>query len=248
MKLKRLLIISLFFVMFVSTIICFSKTDTEKKDTASNLNSGKTVITMVSSNVTNDISIMITSSNGTVIVCDPMQMPENINPNLILVTHGHHYEASYIMKFPDVKKSLIKAESFTFNNINITGVAASHNETAIIKDYPGYIFYIIEADDLRIAYFSCLGQNVFYEEQMKALEKIDIAIITADDYPGFISTLNASKLMKQLKPQIIIPLSHHTVNFETAIKTISEASESIVEKVDKSLTISKNDLNNSKQN
>jgi hypothetical protein len=207
---------------------------------------GKTIVTMASSDVKNDISIVITSANGTVIALDPMKMPGSFKPDIILVTHFHHYNSAYLDKYPNAKKIEFKTEKLSMNNISVAGIAASHTTAPIDYKHPDYIFYVLNIDGLRMAYFACLGQKKFTASQMKALGKIDIAFITADNEPKYISAENAALLMKQLNPRIIIPLSHHLTDFNTAIKTINSNGVP-VENVTADYAVSKKDLENGKQ-
>jgi L-ascorbate metabolism protein UlaG (beta-lactamase superfamily) len=214
--------------------------------TAYTAGSGKTIITMASSDVKNDISIIITSANGTVIALDPMKMPNGSKPDIILVTHFHHYNGAYLDKYPNVKKIEFKAEKLNINNITVAGIAASHSAAPIDYKHPDYIFYVLNIDGLRMAYFACLGQKKFTASQMKALGKIDIAFITADTEAKFFTAENAALLMKQLNPRIIIPLSHHFTDLNAGIKTMNSIGAP-VENVTADYAVSKKDLDNGKQ-
>lgn len=136
---------------------------------------------------------------------------------LILVTHSHHQDTSYYPKHPDAELINIKAGSFDLGDIKVTGIPASHTTAAINTENPDFVIYVVEVDNLRIAFFACCGQEELTKEQLDALGSIDIACITMDDYPGFISVKKATGLMKQLNPKVIVPLSHGYTPLKDAV-------------------------------
>jgi hypothetical protein len=167
--------------------------------------------------VGNEMAIAFTSSKGTIALCDPSNVPGELKPDLITVSHAHH-----LGSYPDYARvSLYKPETFAVKDVSVTGIPASHTVAPISAAKPDFMIYLFQMDGLRIAYFACIGQAKFTDEQMAALGKVDVALVTVDDYPGWISVKNACALMKQLDPAIIVPLTHHYSDYEAALRTLS---------------------------
>lgn len=203
---------------------------------------GKTMIRKISVGKINGISSLIISKAGTVIACDPMVMPKGVIPDIALVTHDHHVDQEYLDKCVNAKISIQKAESFTAKDVKVTGIAASHTVAAFIPTSPSLVIYVMEVDGLRIAFFACCGQEKFTNDQIKALGQIDIAMITNDNDAGWISVELASGLMKQLKPKMVIALTHNKTKYDTAVEQMCKILKGKLVTVDSVLGVSKEDL------
>ncbi len=203
---------------------------------------GKTMIRKISLNKKNGIASLIVSKAGTVIACDPMLLPKGVTADIILVTHDHHVDQDYLDKCPDAKKSVQKAETFTEKDVTVTGIAASHTVAAINPDAPSLVIYVMDVDGLRIAFFSCCGQEKLTAEQMKALGKVDIAMITNDNDAGWISVELASGLMKQLKPKMVVPLTHNRYKYDDTVDQMVKLLKGKLVTVDSILSVGKEDL------
>ncbi|HEY9060932.1 MAG TPA: MBL fold metallo-hydrolase [Pseudobacteroides sp.] len=187
-------------------------------------------------------SYLIASKKGTAAVLDPyMLTPEvaGIKPSIITITHDHpdHMDYDYIQN--DCRQSMMKEESFTVDDINVTGIAASHFSGDINKEYPSNAIYVYEVDGLRIAHMGDLGQDKLTDEQLEKLGQIDIAFMIFTDSPSYgTSTEKCITVLKQFKPSIVIPTHNSPEVIDAACKELG-----IKEKQDmESLAISKGDI------
>lgn len=203
---------------------------------------GKTVFKRITTNKENDISTFIISEAGTVIACDPMQVPADLISDLYTVTHEHHADSAAISMYKNIPHSIRTVESLTVNDVKVQGVAASHTTADVNENDPSIVIYVFDVDDLRIAFFACVGQEKLTGKQIAALGNVDIALITTDTYTGWISVENACGLMKQLAPKMVIPLSHNYTDFGAACESMAKAIGGTVTVADGELDVSKTDL------
>ncbi len=220
---------------------------TKDENSAINKNdTGKTVIRTLSTDKTyTNTCYMIISKNGTVAVADPYAVAPGVKSDIITSTHAHpdHIDSVFDLTATG-KKSYYTVENFEVKDMKVSSIASSHLGDTINKDTPDNIIYVYEVDGLRIAHMGDIGQTKLTDEQMKALGKIDIAIMQFDNSYSDYSLTNGNgfKLIEQLKPQIIIP-SHSSDATTDEIAKIVGAKEV----VDDIYTVSKDDLKDGKR-
>jgi L-ascorbate metabolism protein UlaG (beta-lactamase superfamily) len=166
-------------------------------------------------------SFIITSNDGTKILTDPYESggfagtlhysPIKGQVDIITVSHAHpdhcHIPAS------TNKDTLIIREktNATVKGIAIRSVDSFHDASGGKKRGINSIF-VFEVDGMKIAHFGDLG-HVLDDNQIKELGKVDIAMIPV----GGNFTINAqeaSDLVKQIKPKIVIPMHFKTSKVE----------------------------------
>jgi L-ascorbate metabolism protein UlaG (beta-lactamase superfamily) len=175
-------------------------------------NTGKTIIQTVSkSSLTPSNSFIIMSTKGTIIVADPTSMPTqkelDLIPDAITVTHTHsdHFDSEFI-DHQKCKKSIATVERFNINDINIYSVGSSHRGSIINHKTPNNVIYVFEVDGLRIAHMGDIGQDHLTIKQIKALGKIDVALMQfSNPFSGMFDSDKGFTLIEELTPQIIIP-------------------------------------------
>jgi hypothetical protein len=180
---------------------------------------GKTVIRKVV--LGNDETIAVISRSGTAAVNDPYGMPAGLIPDFVAVTHDHHLDKAYAEQTKGVKSNMQQPGSWTVGDLAITAVAGSHSVAPVRKERPDIVTYLYEVDGLRIAFFACNGQQQLEPQQLAALGKVDVALITLENGAG-LSTAHARDLMKQLAPRVIVPLSHHAGDMEYNMDLMAE--------------------------
>jgi L-ascorbate metabolism protein UlaG (beta-lactamase superfamily) len=187
-------------------------------------------------------SYLVVSKKGTAAVLDPyMLTPEvtEIKPSIITITHDHpdHIDYNYIQN--DCRQSMMKEESFTVDDIKVTGIAASHFSSDIDKEYPSNTIYVYEVDGLRIAHMGDLGQDKLTDEQLQKLGHIDIAFMIFTNAPSYgTSTEKCITVLKQFKPSIVIPTHNSPEVIDAACKELGITEKQEME----SLAISKDDI------
>jgi L-ascorbate metabolism protein UlaG (beta-lactamase superfamily) len=153
-------------------------------------------------------SFVIITKSGTVIVVDPFKVDYKIKPDLIAVTHLHydHYDEDFINQ-AKCHKIIASVGDFTFKDVKVTGVAASHWGDNINVENPDNIIYIFEVDGLRIVHFGDMGQNYLTDIQLEQIGKVDIAMMQfANPNSDFtISNHKGINILKQVNPNIVIP-------------------------------------------
>ena len=191
-------------------------------------------------------SYLVVSKKGTTAVLDPyMLTPEvtEIKPSIITISHDHpdHIDYNYIQN--KCKQSMMKEESFTVDDISVTGIAASHFSGDINKEYPSNTIYVYEVDGLRIAHMGDLGQDKLTDEQLQKLGQIDIAFMIFTNAPDYgTSTEKCITVLKQFKPSIVIPTHNSAEVIDAACKELG-----ITEKLEmESLAISKDEIETEK--
>lgn len=179
---------------------------------------GKTVIRRLA--LGNDTSMVIVSSKGTTVFLDPRNT--KLVPDAVAVTHDHHVDKAYLEAAKAAKALVASLGTLTVKDVTITGIAGSHGQVPV-KSPPDYVIMLVEVDGLRIAYLPCTAQKAFTPEQVTALGRVDVAMITAENETGGRSAKNFYALGKSLHPRIILTLTHHVTDYEMALDDIADA-------------------------
>ncbi len=151
---------------------------------------------------------MLKSSMGTTIVADPYEVANGFQPDIITVTHRHsdHMDFDFYYEYKDqCKTSIYKVEDFTVKNIIVQGIPALHS-SSIKSDWqkPDNMIYLYQIDGLRIAHMGDIGQDGLVQEQLDKLGDLDIVFLNVVDISGMAIT-KSMKILKQIKPKIVIP-------------------------------------------
>jgi hypothetical protein len=128
--------------------------------------------------------------------------------DILLTTHLHsdHYNAAFESSFPG-QKVTNEAGEFTFGDIHVTSIDASHIDDNILAgtDASNHIF-VFDFDGFRIAHLGSTGQTKLTSDQLAKLGRVDIAFSPLQDVSGADSTgLRPIKLMEQLQPRLFVP-------------------------------------------
>ncbi|MNZ64827.1 metal-dependent hydrolase [compost metagenome] len=179
--------------------------------------SGKTMIKLLttSKETARHDSYAIVSSKGTVIIADPNLVPNTnglIKADIVTVSHTHpdHSDPQFLVPYlkQEIEGSRVsryKEETFTVNDVKVTGIPASHS-SEFNPANPTDMIYLFEVDGLRIAHFGDMAQTELTEEQLKALGKIDVSISVFSDAGGFgFGKDKTVRALEQLKPAIAMP-------------------------------------------
>lgn len=179
---------------------------------------GKTVIRRLA--LGNDTSMVIVSSKGTTVFLDPRNT--KLVPDAVAVTHDHHVDKAYLEAAKAAKALVATPGTLTVKDVTITGIAGSHGPLPV-KSPPDYVILLVEVDGLRIAYLPCNAQKAFTPEQLAAVGRVDVAMITAENETGGRTAKNFYALGKSLHPKVILTLTHHVTDYEFALEDIADA-------------------------
>lgn len=138
--------------------------------------------------------------------------------DVITISHGHA-DHSYIAPQHRSAKIFNKAGKFSFETIEITGIAAFHDHN-LGKDRGNDIIFKIKVDDITICHLGDLGHELS-KEQIQELGLIDVLLIPAG---GFftVDIMEATRIMNSLVPKICIPMHFKTVNLGFDLAPVDE--------------------------
>jgi L-ascorbate metabolism protein UlaG (beta-lactamase superfamily) len=151
---------------------------------------------------------LLTSSTGTTVLTDPINMPQGFKADIVTVTHEHydHYDFAFVDRMQNCRKSIFIPETFSLKDIKVKSIASSHSFLKINQKHPSNVIYIYAVDGIRIAHMGDIGQEKLNDEQLKDLKSIDILFMLFTDQPQFGVTIEKSfNIVNQMNPKIIIP-------------------------------------------
>ncbi len=126
----------------------------------------------------NDETIAVVSRSGTAAINDPINVPGDVVPDFVAVTHDHHLDKAYAEATRGVPSGMQRPGSWTVGDLRITAVAGAHTTAPVNHEKPAIFTYVYDVDGLRIAFFACNGQQQLEPDQAAALGRIDVALIT----------------------------------------------------------------------
>lgn len=111
----------------------------------------------------------------------------------------------------DNKIKTTKGESFIIDGageyevkeVFVQGISSSKNT-----------IYVLEAEEMRLCHCRDLGQKELTDEQLEKIDRVDILMISA--------TEEASKIIGQIEPKIVIPMDYDNVS--KFLKTMGKTS------------------------
>lgn len=138
---------------------------------------------------------------GIVILTDPYAMDEDVQVDIITVSHYHSDHANFSRVEGD--HHLIDAEgTYDFSGIKVTGVGGHHDRGDII---PTSIIYVFDLDGIRLAQFASQGE-LPTEAMFSRIGPVDILIIQIYGAAnGKLSVEEAAQIAQRLQAKIIIP-------------------------------------------
>ncbi|MBC7333169.1 MAG: MBL fold metallo-hydrolase [Actinobacteria bacterium] len=164
---------------------------------------------------------VIESARGTKIGTDPYdqqvksRLPD-VSADVVLVSHGH-FDHSNISLFKGNPKVIRQAGKTSFEDINIEGVPAYHDEAKGLKRGENIIFKF-EVDGIKFAHLGDLG-HLPDERQVNSLKDVDILLIPV----GGIYTIDASqalKIINDIKPKVAIPMHYKEEDTKIGVNTL----------------------------
>ena len=99
-------------------------------------------------NMYGSASYLITSSKGTTILTDPINLPTEFKADIITVSHDHPDHVNYVFLdlMQDSKQSLYKIEEISYADVSVKSIPSSHSPSMIDKNAPNNVIYIFEVD------------------------------------------------------------------------------------------------------
>lgn len=154
---------------------------------------------------------MITSENGSKVLIDPFnkmlgyKLPE-IQANIVSISHNH----SDHNNINAVKGSFVYINGpgrFSKDGIDIKGVETFHDKVSGAKR-GNNIIYNFRIDGIDVCHCGDLG-HILSSNQVEEIGNVDILLLPVGGLTT-INALDANKVMKQLKPTVVIPMHYRT--------------------------------------
>lgn len=142
------------------------------------------------------------SPEGFQIVCDPFNMNETLQPDIVTESHQHmdHADTS-CLELP--YQLITEPGEYKTNDVVINGYAGKHNKGD--KEDTNNIF-VIKMNDITIAHFASQGE-LPSDEVLEQIGTVDILLIQIFTNPGYAKLImdDADIIVSKLNPKIIIP-------------------------------------------
>lgn len=165
-------------------------------------------------------TFLLESSQGTKILTDPLgeetgyALPQVI-PDIITISH-EHFDHNYVRPYKDIPKVIrgLSPDAKEWQNINETikdvkmYTVPTYHDKREGKDRGKNSIFVFLIDELRLAHLGDLGHTLT-PEQIKAVGELDVLLIPT----GGVFTIDpweATEVIKQLNPRIVIPMHFRT--------------------------------------
>jgi L-ascorbate metabolism protein UlaG (beta-lactamase superfamily) len=166
---------------------------------------------------------LLTTGGGSRLVLDPFgnigfPMPTGVTAEAVFITHEHgdHNNAALIGGNPRVFRGLT-ANPPGWNPIRerigdvlVYSVPAFHDDQGGTTGRGFNTLFVVEAGGLRLAHLGDLGQPELTDAQRRALGRIDVLLIPVGGAPFTIGAVEATRIVEQVQPRIVIPMHYKT--------------------------------------
>jgi L-ascorbate metabolism protein UlaG (beta-lactamase superfamily) len=186
-------------------------------------------------------------NNQVNIVIDPfdesigLRVPK-LEADILLVTHGHNDHNN--VKAVSGSPFLISGPGeYEIKEVFVKGISAWHDNLSD-KERGDNTIYTIEAEGIRLCHLGDLGQKELTADQLEKIGEIDILMIPVGGIYT-ISSKEASGIMAQIEPKIIIPMHYQIPKLKVKLDGLDKFLKIMgiksIESLPK-LSIKKNDL------
>lgn len=150
-----------------------------------------------------------------------------IEADIVTVTHSH-FDHNAVAKIEGDPFIIRGPGEYEVNGVEVAGVASFHDNKKGEERGKNTI-YNIKIDRVNVAHLGDLGQESLTSEQIEEIGNVDILLIPVGGY-FTIDGAQASKIVSQLEPKIVIPM--HFKNPEVKISEL-EGSEKFLKEMGK---------------
>jgi L-ascorbate metabolism protein UlaG (beta-lactamase superfamily) len=158
------------------------------------------------------ISVSNSRDHEANIVIDPfnedavgLKLP-NMSADILLVTHNHkdHNNISGVKGEPFVIQG---PGEYEVKGVFVQGILSSHDDQEG-KEKGQNTIYVIEAEGTRFCHLGDIGQKQLTDEQLEKIDRVDVLMIPVGGNGFTISSAEASKIIGQIEPKIVIPMHY----------------------------------------
>lgn len=170
----------------------------------------------------------ITLQSGKTLITDPYEaggyngavgyLPINITADIVTISHDHA-DHSYTRTIQGNPKIINQKGDYEAGGIKIKGIQVYH-DTKQGKERGNNIIFIYEVDGLKVAHLGDLGHTLS-EKETDVLNNVDILLIPIGGY-FTIDAVQATNIIENLKPRIIIPMHYKTEVLNFPIANVDE--------------------------
>ena len=154
---------------------------------------------------------MITSENGTRILTDPFhnmlgyKLPQ-LDADIVSVSHNHS-DHNNINAVKSTFVHINELGNFSEDGIEIKGVETFHDKVSGSKRGKNTV-YNFNIDGINICHCGDLG-HILNFKQIESIGRVDILLLPIGG-SATINAFDATQVVKQLKPTIVIPMHYRT--------------------------------------
>lgn len=173
-------------------------------------------------------SFLLTSSDGTKVLTDPYEPGgfggavgyKGIEERVDLVTVSHdHADHNYVKGLKGNPQLISRPGTQEVRGIRFSGVASFHDQSQG-KDRGSNIIYRWEMDGISICHLGDLGQGLS-ASQIVEIGRVDILLVPVGGH-FTIDAVEASTIVSQLKPSLVIPMHFKTEVLDFPIAKVEE--------------------------
>lgn len=173
-----------------------------------------------------EISVSNSKDHEANIVIDPfdsdyvgLKLP-SLSADIALVTHDHkdHNNISGLKGEPFV---ISGPGEYEVKEVFVQGIPAFHDD-ANGKDKGKSTIYVFEAEGMRFCHLGDLGQKQLTDEQLEKIDGVDVLMIPVGGEGYTISSAEASKIISQIEPKIVIPMHYALPKLKFKLDEVSK--------------------------
>lgn len=171
------------------------------------------------------ISVSNSKDHSAQIVIDPFDgkiglKEPNFSADILFITHDHpdHNNIKSVKGEPFL---ITGPGEYEVKGVFIKGISAFHDNSQG-KEKGRVTIYIFEAEGIRFCHLGDLGQTQLTNEQLEEIGSIDVLMIPVGGEGNTISGLEASKIISQIEPKIVIPMHYELPNLKYKLDSVNK--------------------------
>ncbi len=179
------------------------------------------------------ISVSNSKDHSAQILIDPfdesigLKVPR-FSADILLITHEHadHNNIKEVKAIDEKEVFLISGPGeYEVKGVFIKGIPSFHDNSQG-KERGRNTIYTIEAEEIKFCHLGDLGQAQLTDEQLEQIGEVDILMIPVGG-TYTISGQEATKIISQIEPRIIIPMHYQIPNLKIKLDNVEKFTKAI---------------------